>query len=168
MGLEPTSVRTWKDLVEAFVHHYQYNSDLAPNRVQLQNLSQRNNEGFKEYAQRWRELAARVQPPMVERELVQMFVATLPGVYYEKLASGMFGTFSDLIITGEHVENGIKLGKIQGDLSSAGGGKKPYGGKRREGDTSAVSNARRKGKGQHQQVASITIPAVQQPQQQQQ
>lgn len=52
MQLESSNVQTWKDLVEAFVKHYQYNTDLAPNKSQLQNLTQGPNESFKEYAQR--------------------------------------------------------------------------------------------------------------------
>jgi hypothetical protein len=64
MQLERGQVQSWRDLAEAFLRHYQYNTDLAPNRAQLQDMTQRNNESFKEYAQRWRELAARVQPPL--------------------------------------------------------------------------------------------------------
>ena len=60
MQLERGQVQSWRDLAEAFLRHYQYNTDLPPNRTQLQDMTQRNNESFKEYAQRWRELAARV------------------------------------------------------------------------------------------------------------
>ena len=52
----------------AFIRKYQYNSDMAPNRMQLQNMCKKDNESFKEYAQRWRDLAAQVVPPMTERE----------------------------------------------------------------------------------------------------
>ena len=77
MRLERTNIRCWRDLVDAFVSHYQYNVDMAPNRTQLQSLSQGPKESFKEYAQKWRELAARVQPPMAEREMIDMFTSTL-------------------------------------------------------------------------------------------
>lgn len=50
MKLERTYVRTWRDLVKAFVKHYQYNIDLAPNMTQLQSLTQGPNESFKGYA----------------------------------------------------------------------------------------------------------------------
>ncbi|XP_050920371.1 uncharacterized protein LOC127138007 [Lathyrus oleraceus] len=50
--LESTTIRTWKDLAEAFLKHYQYNTDMAPNRTQLQSLTQKSEESFKEYAQR--------------------------------------------------------------------------------------------------------------------
>jgi hypothetical protein len=77
MQLEGNHIHTWREMVEAFLKHYQYNTDMAPNRTQLQNLTQRSEESFKEYAQRWRELAARVQPPLLERELVDMFIGNL-------------------------------------------------------------------------------------------
>lgn len=53
-------------MAEAFLKHYQYNMCMALNRNQLQNLTQKSNETFKEYAQHLRELAARVQPPPLE------------------------------------------------------------------------------------------------------
>lgn len=39
MHLERTYISNWRDLVEAFVKHYQYNIDMAPNRTQLQCLT---------------------------------------------------------------------------------------------------------------------------------
>ena len=58
--LEGTNIHTWEDLVAAFYKQYQYNADLGPTRVQLQNMSIGSNEGFKGYAQKWRDLAGRV------------------------------------------------------------------------------------------------------------
>lgn len=75
--LGQSHIHTWKDLVEAFSKHYQYNTDMAPNHTQFQNITHKSNESFKEYAQRWVELAARVQPPLLDRELVDMFMGTL-------------------------------------------------------------------------------------------
>jgi len=51
-NLEPSWIRLWRDLMDAFIRQYQYNSDMAPEKMQLQNLSKRHNESFKEYAQR--------------------------------------------------------------------------------------------------------------------
>ena len=58
---------------------------MAPDRTQLQNLSLKSNECFKEYAQRWREMASRVQPPMLEKEMANMFMNTLPRSYLERM-----------------------------------------------------------------------------------
>ena len=37
--LEGTNIHTWEDLDAAFYKQHQYNTDLAPTRVQLQNMS---------------------------------------------------------------------------------------------------------------------------------
>ena len=50
--LEGTNIHTWEDLVVAFYKQYQYNVDLAPTRVQLQNMTMGSNEGFKECTQK--------------------------------------------------------------------------------------------------------------------
>ena len=68
----------------AFVRQCQYNSDMALDRIQLQNMCKKGHESFKEYAQRWRDLAAQVVPPMTEKEMITMIVDTLPMFYYEK------------------------------------------------------------------------------------
>ncbi|KAL5127831.1 hypothetical protein HKD37_14G040185 [Glycine soja] len=64
-----------------------------------------------EYAQRWRDLAAQVAPPMVEREMITMIVDTLPVFYYEKLVGYMPFSFVDLVFVGERIEVGLKRGK---------------------------------------------------------
>jgi len=56
--LEASRIRSWMDLVDAFSKQYKYNMDIAPYRLQLQNMAKKDAELFKEYAQRWRELAA--------------------------------------------------------------------------------------------------------------
>lgn len=53
-------MHTWKDLAEEFSKEYKYNIDMALTPTQLQNLTQKSNESFKEYARRWRELVARI------------------------------------------------------------------------------------------------------------
>ncbi|XP_058745783.1 uncharacterized protein LOC131618617 [Vicia villosa] len=161
MRLERTHIRSWRDLVEAFIKQYQYNVDMAQNRTQLQNLSQKANESFKEYAQKWRELAARVQPPMLEREMMDLFTNTLEGQYYSACSAS--SSFAELVMIGERIESGIKAGRIQNpsaaSSSSGAGGKKPYNGfaKKREGETSAAYYGQGKGHA-YQQVAAITIP----------
>lgn len=46
---------------------------MDPNCMQLQALSQEINESFKGYAQIWRELVARIEPPLLEKELMGLF-----------------------------------------------------------------------------------------------
>ena len=68
----------------AFVRQYQHNSDIAPDRMQLQNVCKKGHKSFKEYAQRWRDLVAQVAPPITEKEIITMIVDTLLVFYYEK------------------------------------------------------------------------------------
>jgi len=51
--------------------------DMAPDRLQLQNMAKKSSETFKEYAQRWRELVAQVEPSLYEKEMITMFIETL-------------------------------------------------------------------------------------------
>ncbi|CAK8541787.1 unnamed protein product [Lathyrus sativus] len=155
MQLEHSSVRTWAELADAFVKQYKYNTDLAPNRTQLQSMAQKDNKFFKEYPQRWRKLVVRVHAPLVNHELIDIFMGTLQGQYYEKLISSVSAGFSDFVIVGERAEEGLKSGKIQGGSSSQSGAKKPFNGyKKKEGKTNAIS-AKKK---QAPQQASAPMP----------
>ena len=162
MNLERSKIRTWKDLTEAFMNQYRYNMDMAPNRMQLQNLSKGNNEPFKEYAQRWRELASQVQPPLIESELIDMFTNTLPGPYYDKMVGSVSAGFSDLVKIGERIENGLKNGKIQFTSGNQDAARKHSGGfqKKKEGETNAVMS----GKGGSYQAPSVEVHYRPQPQ----
>ena len=82
-------------------------------------------EGFKDYAQKWRDLAGRVQPLLANRELVDMFLGTLYGLYFNHLIGNSSSGFTELIMIGERVEAGIKSGKIQKAASSS-TKKKPF------------------------------------------
>ena len=70
-------VSTWGELVDAFMENYHYNTAMAPIRAQLQSMFQKANESFQEYAHRWRSLAARVKPLLLDHELVDLFMNTL-------------------------------------------------------------------------------------------
>ena len=140
MHLDRSKIRTWRELAEAFVKQYKYNMGMAPDRMQLQDMTKKGTETFKEYAQRWRELASQVEPPLSERELVRTFIGTLSAPYYEKVIGSASSGFSDLVASGEMVEAGIKNGKILDPQNSQGAAKKfpasfP---KKKEGETSAV------------------------------
>ena len=86
-------------------------------------------EGFKDYAQKWRDLAGRVQRPLSDRELVDMFLGTLSGPFFNHLIGSSSSGFTELILIGERVEADIRSGKIQKDTSSS-AVKKPFIGKK--------------------------------------
>src|SRR3954471_10134286 len=154
--LEGASIRTWEDLVVAFYRQYQYNFDLAPTHMQLQSMSMGPKESFKEYAQNWRDLAGRVQPSLTDRELVDMFMGMLTGPFYSHLLGSSSSGFTDLILTGEHVENGIGSGKIQVG-SASGTTRKPYQGRN---ESNAIHSQKSRGKeDQNQSVGAVLISA---------
>ncbi|XP_050898529.1 uncharacterized protein LOC127105390 [Lathyrus oleraceus] len=160
--LKSSDIKSWQDLGDAFFKQYQFNADMAPSRTQLQGMSQKNNEGFKEYAQRWRELAARVQPPLVDREMSDLFMGTLQGVFAERMVGCPVTNFADIVVAGERIESWLKMGKIQGGIASSSGSKKPFGNGQRknEGESSAVYAQGGRGRDRYyQHVAAVTIPA---------
>ena len=57
MHLEPTHIHSWMDLADVFIKQYKCKMDTTPDRIQLQNMTMKKNETFKEYAQRWRVIA---------------------------------------------------------------------------------------------------------------
>ncbi|RDX73020.1 hypothetical protein CR513_47423, partial [Mucuna pruriens] len=62
--------------------------------------------------QRWRELVAQVQPPITEREMVTMFIDTLPSPYYDRVVGNVASTFADVVVVGKRIELGILQGKF--------------------------------------------------------
>lgn len=164
MKLKGTRIHTWRDMVEAFLRHYQYNTDMAPNRAQLQNLMQRSEETFKEYAQRWRKLATTIQYPLLKGELIDMFMGNLQGSFFDRMVGSTSSSFFNLVLVGERIENIIKMGKIQNSTSTSGMVKRPFVpyGKKRQGETSAATVIRTRNL-TYQQVA--TVAPVQQKQQ---
>src|SRR3954469_10672049 len=78
--------------------------------------------------------------PLLEKELVKMFMATLQGPYYDKMVGSVSLGFSDLVVIGERIEDGIKSGKIQGASSNSYHSKRPTAtfAKKKEGETNAV------------------------------
>ena len=111
-NLEPSRVHYQKDLMVSFIRQYQYNSNMAPDRIQLQNMGKKGHKYFKEYTQRQRDLATQVASPMMEREMITMIVDTLPVFYYEKMVGYRPSSFADLVFTGERIEVGLEKGKF--------------------------------------------------------
>lgn len=110
---------------------------------------------------------------MMEKELIDMFMGTLQGPYYDRMVGSTSVGFYELVMAGERIKVGLKMGKIQSSNvgSSAGGGsKKPFSGysKKKENESSEVYSHRGRGRIQQQeQVNVVTIPVVAAPQPQQ-
>ncbi|RDX81458.1 hypothetical protein CR513_37860, partial [Mucuna pruriens] len=125
------------DLAEAFLKQYKYNEDMAPDRSRLQNMIKKEQEGFKECAQRWRKLAVQVQPSITEREMVTMFIDTLPSPYFDKVMGNVASNFTDLVMVGERIELGIRRRQFAQLCSNVGLAKKPMP-EKKKGETNTV------------------------------
>ena len=87
--------------------------DTALDRISWQNMEKKATETFWEYAHKWRDLAAQVQPPMTDKELNKMFLNTLKTPYYDWMIGNSNTNFSDMVSTGEMIESEVKLNKIE-------------------------------------------------------
>jgi hypothetical protein len=115
--------------VDAFVKQYKYNMDIASDRTSLSNLEKRDKESIREYAQRWRDLAAQVYPPLLDKEMVTLFANTLKDPYYEHVMGSSAQQCTDAIAVAEHIEQGVKSGRIFAPVE-----KKGFKGKKKEVD----------------------------------
>ena len=124
-------------MAKAFLVQYKHMTDTTSDMISLQNMEKKANETFCEYAHKWRDLAAQVQPPLTDKELNKMFLNTLKEPYYDRMIENSNKDFSDVVFAGKMIENGVKLEKIENTKT-----KKPAF-KRKERETHTVSYQRR-------------------------
>ena len=110
MGLDSTQIQTFNDLGEAFVRQYKYNVDMAPDIDQLSVMSRKDKETFKEYVQRWREIAAHVSHLLEEKEMKKILLKTLSLFYYDRMAASTPNDFTEMVNIGLRLEEGVHEG----------------------------------------------------------
>ncbi|XP_070004980.1 uncharacterized protein [Nicotiana sylvestris] len=103
---------TWDDMAQAFAQHFQYNIEIVPDRMYPTKMEKKPNESFMEYGLRWREKAARVNPPMEEKEMVEYFLQAQEPTYFGHLITAVGRPFNDVVKMGQMVEYGLKSSKI--------------------------------------------------------
>ncbi|XP_070040988.1 uncharacterized protein [Nicotiana tomentosiformis] len=90
----------------------QHAADIIPDHLSLTKVEKKPSESFREYGFRWREQAARVNPPMEEDEMVEYFLQALEPTYFGHLISSIGKSFNDVVNMGGMVEEGLKSSKI--------------------------------------------------------
>jgi len=80
-------------LVDAFIRQYKLNMDVGPDRSSLQVMEKDNMESIREYTQIWRETATQVNPPLLEKEMINLFVSTFKAPYFEYLVKALHNIF---------------------------------------------------------------------------
>ncbi|XP_015072542.1 uncharacterized protein LOC107016648 [Solanum pennellii] len=68
----------------------------------------------------WRKEAARVRPPMTEKEIVEVFVRVQEPEYYDRIILLIRAKFAEIVKVGETIEDGLKSGKISRVSASPG------------------------------------------------
>ncbi|KAA3487855.1 hypothetical protein EPI10_031654 [Gossypium australe] len=110
--LSRARISSWRDLAQAFMKQYNHVTDMAPDRITLQNM-EKSNESFRQYAQRWREIAMQVQPPLLEKETTMLFINTLKAPFITHMIGSTTKSFADIVMAGEMIENAIRGDKIE-------------------------------------------------------
>jgi hypothetical protein len=94
------------------MRQYKFNINVGPDRLSLQAMEKNNKESIREYAWRWSEVAAQVNPPMLEKEMISLFSNTFKAPYFEYLVRNSAQHFTDLFVITERIEQAIRIGKI--------------------------------------------------------
>lgn len=86
----------------------------------------------------------------METELVDMFMGTLQGPYYDRMVGSTSTGFPEFVMAGERIEASFKKGKIElanDGNSASGAGKKSFNGypKKKEGESSDIYAQRGRG-----------------------
>nr|XP_027086631.1 uncharacterized protein LOC113708367 [Coffea arabica] len=148
-NLKPEGMRSWMDLSTAFMRQYEYNCELAPTRATLEGTERKPSEDHKMYAKRWRKLAAKVEPPMTENEIIRTFIKAHDPPYFEEIFQMTGCSFAEIVNKLEEYEEFMRAGKIvnvsalksQLDaMQSQGSNSKKSLFKKREEEASFVSN----------------------------
>ena len=73
-------------------------------------MAQKDKESFKEYVQRWREIASQVVPPMGEQEMTKVLLKTLGSFYYVRMVASAPSDFTEMVIMGVRLEEAVREG----------------------------------------------------------
>eukprot|EP00258_Populus_trichocarpa_P037241 XP_024453260.1 uncharacterized protein LOC112326933 [Populus trichocarpa] len=120
MRLDNIRIKKWTDLADAFLKQYKFNLEIAPDRTSLITMEKGNQESVRVYAQRWRDQAINVQPPLIETEMVTLFANTFRAPYYEHLMGSSAQHFYDVVRIAERIEQGIRSGRIAEPIEKRG------------------------------------------------
>ncbi|XP_015068743.1 uncharacterized protein LOC107013317 [Solanum pennellii] len=111
---------SWNALAKDFLDRFAYNVEIVTDRYSLEKMKQKSTESYREFAYRWRKEAARVRPPMYEKEIVEVFVRVQDPKYYDRIMLLVGAKFAEIVKIGETIEDGLKLGKIDHVYASPG------------------------------------------------
>ncbi|KAK4730873.1 hypothetical protein R3W88_023861 [Solanum pinnatisectum] len=103
---------SWNVLAKDFIERFAYNVEIISDRYSLEKMKQKSNKSYREFAYKWRKEAARVRPPMSEKEIVEVFVRVQEPEYYDRIMLLVGAKFAEIVKVGETIEDGLRTGKI--------------------------------------------------------
>ena len=71
-------------------------------------MEKKTNETFHEYAHKWRDLAAQMQPPLMDKKLNNMFLNTFKAPYYDRMIGNSNKDFSNIVSIEEMIKARVK------------------------------------------------------------
>ncbi|XP_069154645.1 uncharacterized protein [Solanum lycopersicum] len=98
---------SWNALAKDFIVRFAYNIEIVPDRYSLEKMKQKSTEIYREFSYRWRKEAARVRPPMTEKEIIEVFVRVQEPEYYDRITFLVGAKFAEIVKIGETIEDGI-------------------------------------------------------------
>ncbi|XP_048129403.1 uncharacterized protein LOC125313643 [Rhodamnia argentea] len=104
------NMENWEKAANAFVKHFSFNLDVLISSEDLEQAEMKKGETIKQYATKWRNVASRPKAGTPERELMKLFVSTLPQIMRSRILGSTATLFSHLIAMVEEVESGMKKG----------------------------------------------------------
>jgi len=78
--------------------------NIPPDRTSLFNLEKNDKESIKEYALRWRDLAAQVHFLFLDKEMVTLFSNTFKASYYKHLMGSSAQQFTNVMEVTKRIE----------------------------------------------------------------
>ena len=104
MKLDRANVGTWDGMVQSFLKHYNFNVLDTPTREAVMMMRKKSSESLREYAQRWRQSAIEVHPPLTDYEVKTYFIKTLDEPFRERMVGSGVEDFAKLVRIGEWIE----------------------------------------------------------------
>ena len=101
-------------------------------------MTQKDEESFKEYAQRWREVASQVIPPMEEKYMTNIFLKILGEFYYERMVASAPSDFTEMVGMEVHLEEAVREGRLTRSDNSDSMKKPSYGFAKNKGEKNVV------------------------------
>lgn len=114
----PRRIRTFEDLFQKFITHHAHNIERDVSMVDLCNTKQKNGELFSTLLHIWKHLSSRHSFPILEEQLVEIFISNLNEEMEFYLDIKCLDTFKDVITKGLKIKKSLikkRLVKIYKD-----------------------------------------------------